>query len=675
MDRKRKIPSRVIFTFLLPFLVACTTTSSPTASPPPADTQVPTQTQTYTQIRTPVPTGVPSPTYTLVPSLTPTPIPTSTQVPWSDIVIGPENIGQVVEINRWGKGSIQEMVSIHKGTMAVIRTPYAIYVYRISPFSIVWMIENPLPMDNKVFMAISPDEMLLAVQFPDAGVHVFVIDSGKDLWSFTHVNGPEPPREIAWSDQEYARVLRNHFRLTSITFSTTSDLLAVGYGDSIVDVWNLQNGEAAAHLSRDIAPTPIQISFSHDDKTLISSDTRYNLLWDVNKSTPIILLPNAGSLVRKAFSPDDKKYVTIAGLYVVVYAVPSGEFLYKYGIGQPITDVFFSEDGRQLIVKVRGGYQVRDLITGRLLPDAVWNPETTSYPGIGDTLSAGFFSDLQGVAILSDNDILAWGGRTHPYFVNLPGSEYHIVNDELSMQGEFVTSPDGKLFAYCASDQLWAGDVAALEPKVVYACTDTTHLAISNDWIAWGMDTVLRILDPHTGAVRSSFIGHVRALNTLTFTANGKFLMSGSTDPILLRKVEFWIWSLDPSQAVIKILDIPHTVVASAYSPSNSIAAFAYGSSSGSFIRVVEIPSGSTIALLKGTDATTLAFSPDSQLLFVGNSDGSISVYSRADWEKIATWTGHLGKIKGLVLSPNGKDLISYSQSDGTIRVWGIPGK
>jgi WD40 repeat protein len=652
MDKTRHLFLRPVPMILIILIVACHPQSTPTSFPTAGSTLENSPTSTITPSLTSAPTSTIAPSPTI--STTPTP------VIWSQAVIGPENAAQVKEINQWGNGSIRRMVSIQGGTEVVIRTFLGIYVYTLNPLAFKWMAGNAL--SN---MAISPDENLLAVEYPNAEVRIYDIESGNLLHTLQHELSSNPSEII------------------SITFSPTSDLLAVGFGNGVVDVWNVRRGASVAHLAKDIAPLPYKVAFAHSGKMLISSDNGYgsfnrygyNLLWDLDTQKPIILIPNGGSLNEKAFSPDDTKYITVVDLYVVTYQVPSGAYLYKYGIGKAIRDTFYTEDGSKLIVQVDSGYQVRDAATGRLVADANWQPEQVSFPSPDEILTAGYYSNLQGVTFLTNTDVLVWGEETNPYFLNLPEQVLRLVKQEVNLQSEFVTSPDGMRFAYCAGDKLWAGEVPSLSPKTIYPCLANTHLAISNAWIAWGTDTTLRAINPENGDIRTNFNGHIRAISMVSFSKDGKYLMSGTTDPDAKRYVEVLIWSLDPSLGILKIQDLPKTVMASAFSSDGKIAAFSYQSSSGIPVRVVDVSTGNNLALLGGINATALSFTPDGRLLAVGDSEGSISFYNRDTWKKVSTLAGHFAEIKGLVFSPDGKNLISFSQIDGLIKTWGMVGK
>ena len=68
---------------------------------------------------------------------------------------------------------------------------------------------------------------------------------------------------------------------------------------------------------------------------------------------------------------------------------------------------------------------------------------------------------------------------------------------------------------------------------------------------------------------------------------------------------------------------------------------------------------------------TALEFSPDGNILAIGNINSSIQLWNLTTSELIATFTGHTSNVYRLAFSPDGNTLASGS-SDGTVRFWNI---
>ncbi|MEO0431305.1 MAG: NACHT domain-containing protein, partial [Cyanobacteria bacterium J06656_5] len=69
----------------------------------------------------------------------------------------------------------------------------------------------------------------------------------------------------------------------------------------------------------------------------------------------------------------------------------------------------------------------------------------------------------------------------------------------------------------------------------------------------------------------------------------------------------------------------------------------------------------------------SVAFSPDSKRLAIGDSKGSVQVWDVATNQVVLMCTGHLGEVNSVAFSPDGQRLASGS-SDNTVKLWASEG-
>ena len=72
---------------------------------------------------------------------------------------------------------------------------------------------------------------------------------------------------------------------------------------------------------------------------------------------------------------------------------------------------------------------------------------------------------------------------------------------------------------------------------------------------------------------------------------------------------------------------------------------------------------------------TSLAFSPDSQVLLTSGYDQFIRIWNLATGQIIHEFKGHEGPVSGVIMTPDGKGIISSSFSEGypgfgRIKIW-----
>jgi len=115
-------------------------------------------------------------------------------------------------------------------------------------------------------------------------------------------------------------------------------------------------------------------------------------------------------------------------------------------------------------------------------------------------------------------------------------------------------------------------------------------------------------------------------------------------------------------------------VQAAALSPDNVLAVATAGSLRGEDVPIVKLwdaELGSDLGVFElPVEATSLAFSPDGNLLAIGDQDGMIMLWNVANQEEIVTLTGHDDMVQQLAFSPDGR-LLASAGSD-TVRIWGI---
>jgi WD40 repeat protein len=213
------------------------------------------------------------------------------------------------------------------------------------------------------------------------------------------------------------------------------------------------------------------------------------------------------------------------------------------------------------------------------------------------------------------------------------------------------------------SDALWssggaAGGAVALSPdeKVVASA--------SSGWLIklWSFAdlTLLRTL-----------AGHSNTVNSLAFSSDGQFLVSGSAD----RTIRIWRTS-DGSALRAWTESAPRGVNAIALSPDNALVAAAtgtpgYPSHFDGAVRLWNAAGGSLARTLTNGVATVsgVAFSPDGQLVAAAAVNGAVWLWQVSDGALVWSIAGGIGGWSGTVaFSPNGQ-LLAYGTGSGVSHV------
>jgi WD40 repeat protein len=199
---------------------------------------------------------------------------------------------------------------------------------------------------------------------------------------------------------------------------------------------------------------------------------------------------------------------------------------------------------------------------------------------------------------------------------------------------------------------------ATEEPRVVQALAyspDGSALAVA------GEGGTISVWNVQARKLIGTLTGHIETVHSLAWTADNKYLVSGSAD----RKVI--VWRIADRKAIRSVTHAG-AVYAVAVSPDGNTIA------TGGFDKVVrqwKLETGDLKSTSEGHTASVrcLAFSPDGKHLASGGSDFSVRLWSLMD-ESVRELRGHTRTVRSLAyVSPN---VLATGGDDGLVRVWNL---
>ncbi|OQX98545.1 MAG: hypothetical protein B6I24_04985 [Bacteroidetes bacterium 4572_128] len=156
--------------------------------------------------------------------------------------------------------------------------------------------------------------------------------------------------------------------------------------------------------------------------------------------------------------------------------------------------------------------------------------------------------------------------------------------------------------------------------------------------------------------------GHTYRVNSVSFSPNGKYIISGSWDETLK------LWQTESGEEIRTFKGYEYRVNAVDYSPDGE---FVISGTSDNTFKLWRIQTGEIIRIFKGhkSNILALAFSPDGNYIVSGSADNTLRLWDRREGKKIKKYKGHSDYVNDVDFSPDGEYFASASD-DKTIKIW-----
>jgi WD40 repeat protein len=283
-----------------------------------------------------------------------------------------------------------------------------------------------------------------------------------------------------------------------------------------------------------------------------------------------------------------------------------------------------------------------------------------------------YFQHITNLVINKNNQIFAYGSHDSTIQIwNLVSNQIvAILNSNSFLVYDFLWSKDAQYLLCACSDQKirrWHTKTQKIEilgNKKSWHSSKVLALALSPDGktlVSGSADKTVKIWQLNSQTDPLTLTGYSMAINLIAISPDGQyFVASGLESHLRIRNLE--------TGKLIRSINNSSKVTSLAFSPNNELLAVG---SEDKMLRLWHIKTGQEIWTFRGHSERVLdvVFTPDGQTLISASWDKTIKFWSLTSKEELGTLYEHTDKVLSLAISADGKILISGS-ADKTVKIW-----
>jgi WD40 repeat protein len=174
----------------------------------------------------------------------------------------------------------------------------------------------------------------------------------------------------------------------------------------------------------------------------------------------------------------------------------------------------------------------------------------------------------------------------------------------------------------------------------------------------------VRIWDVETGLVEATLEGHTAWVKSVSFSPNGKHVVSGSDDCTVR------IWDVETEEVKATLEGHTEEVRSVSFSPEGTRVV---SGSNDRTVRIWDVESGQVEASHEAHtgSVSSVSFSPDGKHVVSGSDDCTVRIWDVEAEEVRATLEGHTSSVYSVLFSPDGRRVVCGSL-DHTVRIWDV---
>ncbi|MBN2344449.1 MAG: caspase family protein [Deltaproteobacteria bacterium] len=233
---------------------------------------------------------------------------------------------------------------------------------------------------------------------------------------------------------------------------------------------------------------------------------------------------------------------------------------------------------------------------------------------------------------------------------------YHVQSGRLvrTLRGEIGEGKEGRIYAAALSPDDrniviggWLGDFSGNK----YRSDEAAHQ--------------IRVIDFYSGEVRHVLKGHLDVVLSLSYSPDGRYILSGSGDSTAK------LWNAQSGALRTTLSGHTGAILDTAISPDGRLAATAGDDKT---VRLFSIPDGRRIATLRGHSAkvSAVTFADGGRTIVSGDADGEIRIWDGKSGQFVRSLARQNGGVAGLTISADSTRVVTGSSGGTAVNIYSL---
>ena len=471
---------------------------------------------------------------------------------------------------------------------------------------------------------------------------------------------------------------------SSIAFDSTSTLVAIGFSDGLVRVWESIQHYWTHHLRG--SRGRVSLSCFHPittRHTLYTTADDYAIrAWDLKSSTcSCVFEAHSSPVTSICLSHSGNKLISSGRDKMIhIWNTRNGQLKGSVPVMEQVEAcLIVPHTAVMLITKTACVAELQFVVCGEYGRISVWQSDgkclfsqKSTKDGAHITQLISLLSHNKMVTVTFDHRILIW---SLDFSLN---KQFIGYSDEIL---DIAFLHGNRMAVASNSNHVRLSSLDSLASQLLTGHTDTVlALNVSKDGsliVTCSKDNSVRVWKDDQSnrfCCVGVGVGHTQPVGSICLSQSSHFIVSGSEDCTLK------LWNVKDQ---LKALDSPQSKLPCAWTqkahekPINSVAVSPNDKliATGSQDRTAKVwnADGSMVSTLRGhrRGVWSVCFSPVDRCLATSSGDTTIKIWSLSDALCVKTLEGHVQSVLRVVFVSNGMQLVSCG-SDGLVKLWNV---